>query len=308
MASNWFGGSVTILNDPASTVALVSPQGLASAPVTFGRPFTSYDVSLPSSFSRPKATCPANITCKVVVWGDNSKGHIQSDVPDTANYGQNGGVKAVATTALGAYAAVMVDGSVEVWGDSDSCGSGMPGILSNPPSPVTHIASKMSAFAALHADGTVTAWGNPTSGGDKNRPSINTNVVPSGLDRIRRTGIRCVACRRLRICMGLRAGYGAEPTGSGGETPGMPSAVVFRHYQTRGPPLFQQAGLLCSACRWGLDSVGLLTLWPTRCWCSAPRPLPSCGRGLRHSHGSLYSAARGRFHHDTLHREWHGYV
>jgi hypothetical protein len=59
-----------------------------------------------------------------------------------------------------AFAAIKTDGTIAVWGASDSGGTGAPSGNS-----YTKIYSNLHAFAALKADGSITTWGGSYSGG-----------------------------------------------------------------------------------------------------------------------------------------------
>jgi hypothetical protein len=59
-----------------------------------------------------------------------------------------------------AFAALKADGSIKVWGDPSSGGTGAPA-----GNDYTKIYSTDSAFAALKADGSIKVWGSPSSGG-----------------------------------------------------------------------------------------------------------------------------------------------
>ena len=69
-----------------------------------------------------------------------------------------------------AFAAILADRSVVVWGDPQHGGSFTSGILDpNSISEIRNVAaiqSTKSAFAAILADGSVVSWGWPDHGGD----------------------------------------------------------------------------------------------------------------------------------------------
>ncbi|KJF82118.1 Ig-like domain-containing protein [Photobacterium angustum] len=74
-----------------------------------------------------------------------------------------------------AYAAIMKDGSVQVWGQADK-GGNISGIENQLSSGVVDIFSTSSAFAALKKDGTVVVWGDESSGG-KNNTAVNLTDI-----------------------------------------------------------------------------------------------------------------------------------
>ena len=62
-----------------------------------------------------------------------------------------------------AFAALKADGSISVWGQSDSGGSGAP--TGTTGTGFTQIFSSVAAFAALKPDGSISAWGHAAFGG-----------------------------------------------------------------------------------------------------------------------------------------------
>jgi WD40 repeat protein len=62
----------------------------------------------------------------------------------------------------GAFAALKADGSIKVWGNSNTGGVNAPA-----GSGYTKIYSTGSAFAVIKADGSIKAWGDSNKGGAK---------------------------------------------------------------------------------------------------------------------------------------------
>ena len=65
---------------------------------------------------------------------------------------------------MGAFAAILGDGSVVTWGDADDGGDSSA--VQHQLKGVQHIQASASAFAAILGDGSVVAWGQPDYGGD----------------------------------------------------------------------------------------------------------------------------------------------
>ncbi|PSV27796.1 hypothetical protein C9J44_20665 [Photobacterium sp. GB-27] len=78
-------------------------------------------------------------------------------------------------TTDSAYAAVMKDGSVQVWGNTDG-GADINGLEHHLSSGVVDIFSTSSAFAALKQDGSVIVWGDESCGG-KNNTGVNLTDI-----------------------------------------------------------------------------------------------------------------------------------
>ncbi|EAR54637.1 lipoprotein, putative [Photobacterium sp. SKA34] len=74
-----------------------------------------------------------------------------------------------------AYAAIMNDGSVQVWGEADK-GGDIRGLESHLASGVVDIFSTSNAFAALKQDGTVVVWGDESRGGKNNTAVKLTDI------------------------------------------------------------------------------------------------------------------------------------
>lgn len=90
---------------------------------------------------------------KVSTWGNSTTGGVVVDISGVVGIQANDS----------AFAALRANGSVIVWGDTNSGGS-----INNDVDVTTNvvsICSTSSAFAALKADGSVVAWGDSTMGG-----------------------------------------------------------------------------------------------------------------------------------------------
>jgi hypothetical protein len=77
------------------------------------------------------------------------------------------GVDTIYST-YGAFAAVMKDGSVVTWGDSNYGGDSSL-VQAELKQGVDTIYSNYGAFAAKMQDGSVVTWGNPITGGDSSQ-------------------------------------------------------------------------------------------------------------------------------------------
>jgi hypothetical protein len=108
-----------------------------------------------------QVSCPANLSCRAVVWGKINSGGLNDALPTKMTSSNTPIVKVVST--YGAMAILHEDGSVTAIGEASSGAEGVPAKASTPTSKVISIAAvrgqTMGAFAAVHEDGSVSAWG-----------------------------------------------------------------------------------------------------------------------------------------------------
>ena len=95
---------------------------------------------------------------RVVTWGKPDWGGDSSEVQDHLKDVQQ------LQATLGAFAAILADGSVVTWGSPDRGGDSSE--VQDQLKDVQQLQATNFAFAAILADGSVVTWGDPYSGGD----------------------------------------------------------------------------------------------------------------------------------------------
>ena len=96
---------------------------------------------------------------RVITWGDAQYGGDSSAVRD-----QLKSVQQIQASYLGAFAAILPDGSVVTWGDPRYGGDSLA--VRDQLEGVQRIQATWRAFAAILADGSVVTWGDAHCGGD----------------------------------------------------------------------------------------------------------------------------------------------
>lgn len=140
---------------------------------------SSTSMTPPYSSGGAQAECPPTLKCKLTAWGSIEYGGAPSaDLADRLAVTEGTVSVLRVTSTLGAFAALLSDGSVVAWGSSQHGAEGLPEYVTSPPTHarVVSIASNHKAFAALHADGTASSWG-PASHRGEGSPTTASIIV-----------------------------------------------------------------------------------------------------------------------------------
>ena len=158
--------------------------------------------------SGPNSICAVKSDGSVIGWGPG--GGLTSNPSQYLGAGSLSNYNKIFSTGE-AFAALMNDGSVKVWGDSDRGGTD-PGITSG----VVDIVSSYYAFVALKSDGSVQVWGATPTGATLSDPGLT-----SGVTKIFSTWWGAFAALKTDGSV-VAWGY----AGRGGTDPGITSGVV----------------------------------------------------------------------------------
>ena len=139
---------------------------------------------------------------RVVTFGDPSVGGATTIAISNIDADVTANVSAV-TGNRRAFAALMVDATVQAWGDPNA-GGDLTVDLRN----VSSIAATDTAFAALFHNGSVYTWGDARYGGDTSTPQAP--AVPVEADRIVGTSSAFAALRDGRVVHTWGSGYGGQ--------------------------------------------------------------------------------------------------